>query len=235
MVSFSGSSITLAPGDKAVLISNAVSWLVTQTAVSTPTANRIAQYDANKRLKSGAAPSASDDVVRKADVVTTEEDGLMSATDKAKLDNIFRVGAIYMSVENVSPATFIGGTWTVWGSGRVPVGVDSSDADFNTVEKTSGAKTHILSTNEMPSHTHIQDSHNHTQNQHRHSYTEPDGTQNTSDSWTTPFVKSYSSGSTGYTTATNIAATATNQNTGGGAAHNNLQPYITCYMWKRIG
>jgi hypothetical protein len=67
-VSFSGTSITLTPGDKAELISNATSWLATQTAMSTPTANRIAQFDANKRLKSGAAPSAGDDVVRKTEL-----------------------------------------------------------------------------------------------------------------------------------------------------------------------
>jgi hypothetical protein len=35
------------------------------------------------------------------------------------------------------------------------------------------------------------------------------------------------------TTATNQAATAVNQNTGGDAAHPNVQPYITVRMWKR--
>lgn len=28
--------------------------------------------------------------------------------------------------------------------------------------------------------------------------------------------------------------THTPANTGEGQAHNNLQPYITCYMWKRV-
>jgi hypothetical protein len=93
IVSFSGSFITLIPGDKAEFISSAANWIVTQTAVSAPSAGRIAKFDANKRLKSGAAPSASDDVVRKAeldlkaslDVATEDTNGLMSAADKTKL------------------------------------------------------------------------------------------------------------------------------------------------------
>jgi hypothetical protein len=44
------------------------------SATSTPTASRIAMFDANSRLKSGAAPSASDDVARK-----TETDAISSA------------------------------------------------------------------------------------------------------------------------------------------------------------
>ena len=35
--------------------------------------------------------------------------------------------------------------------------------------------------------------------------------------------------------ATNQSATATNQSTGGNGAHNNMQPYVTCYMWRRTG
>lgn len=42
------------------------------------------------------------------------------------------------------------------------------------------------------------------------------------------------SGSTSETTAINGNTTATNLETGGDQAHNNLQPYITCYMWERI-
>ena len=38
--------------------------------------------------------------------------------------------------------------------GRVPVGLDSSDTDFNTIGKTGGEKTHQLTINEMPSHNH---------------------------------------------------------------------------------
>jgi microcystin-dependent protein len=52
--------------------------------------------------------------------------------------------------------------------GRVPVGFDSSQTEFDTLGEIGGAKTHTLTSAEMPSHTHIQDSHNHIQNSHNH-------------------------------------------------------------------
>jgi microcystin-dependent protein len=46
--------------------------------------------------------------------------------------------------------------------GRIPVALDISQTEFNSLGLTSGAKTHTLSSNEMPSHTHTQNAHNHT-------------------------------------------------------------------------
>lgn len=40
-----------------------------------------------------------------------------------------------MSVTSTIPLTYFGGTWVAWGSGRVPVGINTSDSNFNTVEK----------------------------------------------------------------------------------------------------
>ena len=47
-----------------------------------------------------------------------------------------RVGDIIFSTSDENPSTIYGGTWVAWGKGQVPVGVDTSDSDFNTVEKT---------------------------------------------------------------------------------------------------
>jgi microcystin-dependent protein len=52
--------------------------------------------------------------------------------------------------------------------GRVPVGIDPTDADFDNLGDSGGEKSHILITSEMPSHTHTQNSHTHTQNAHTH-------------------------------------------------------------------
>lgn len=112
------------------------------------------------------------------------------------LAKIYPVGAIYMSVSQTSPSSLFGGTWTQWGSGRVPVGVDTSDSDFNTVEKTNGTKTNRI----------------------------------------------------GFLTAVNNFGLAQGGGYGGKTLLNEyqgdggyiykefsiLQPYITCYMWKRV-
>jgi microcystin-dependent protein len=46
--------------------------------------------------------------------------------------------------------------------GRMPVGLDSSQTEFNSLGLIGGAKQHTLTSNEMPSHTHTQNQHNHT-------------------------------------------------------------------------
>lgn len=99
--------------------------------------------------------------------------------------------------------------------GRIPVGLDAAQTEFDVLGEVGGAKTHTLTVTEMPSHTHTQNSHTHTQTVNSATtgglsgYT-PDTSTNTS------VVSGYSTGAT----------TATNQNTGGDGAHNNLQPYI---------
>ncbi len=99
----------------------------------------------------------------------------------------------------------MGGTWSRFGNGQVLVGVNEADTDFNTVNKTGGEKTHILTEAEMPSHT--------------HDYV--GGTNN--------YVKVEASDVNGYTDT----KTKTSSATGGGQAHNNLQPYVTVYRWQR--
>lgn len=56
------------------------------------------------------------------------------------LNQIYPVGSIYESANSANPATFMGGTWERFGNGRVLVGIDESDADFNTANKTGGSK-----------------------------------------------------------------------------------------------
>lgn len=132
------------------------------------------------------------------------------------LDAIYPIGSIYMSVNFTNPGFIFGGTWVAWGSGRVPVGVNANDSSFDTVEKTGGKKTHKLSLNELPSH-------NHKENQGLVSYLDPPtGSHNMTVDLGHGYFGSYAYGKSLYT-----------DGSGGNAAHNNLQPYITCYMWKR--
>lgn len=164
----------------------------------------------------------------------------------------FPVGAVFISISSTNPGTSLGyGTWVAFGAGRVLVGLDAAQTEFDVVEETGGAKTHTLTTAEMPAHGHTQDAHghtqdahNHTQNAHSHAVTSVGSAATGS---TTNLTGASDTSSTNATaanaTATNIAATATNQttvatnqNTGGGGAHANLQPYLSgCTMAAGAG
>ena len=154
--------------------------------------------------------------------------GGMHFENKSLIDFIYPVGSIYMSVNSVSPATLFGGTWESFGTGRTLVGVDASQTEFASVEKTGGAKTHTLTTAQMPSHTHTQNAHSHSVR-----YKGFTGLSESSGGWLVLRRNESGDSYDGTDGDGAISATATNQNTGGGGAHNNLQPYITVYMWKR--
>ncbi len=74
-------------------------------------------------------------------------DSVGGKTLAALLLAVYPVGAIYMSASGEDPGTLFGGTWVAWGAGRVPVGVNAADKDFETVEKNGGNKN-------MQQHTH---------------------------------------------------------------------------------
>lgn len=134
--------------------------------------------------------------------------------DVLDLYNVWPVGSIYISVNNTNPSTYFGGTWVSFGAGRCLVGVDTSQTEFNTVQKIGGEKTHKLTFNEMPAHAH-----------NLNAFTNGSGS-------TGRFTGNYEWSSTSSDTESTrwIGDTTT---AGSGQPHNNLQPYITVYMWKR--
>ena len=79
----------------------------------------------------------------------------------------FPVGAIYMSTTSANPSTFwTGTTWQAFATGKTIVGIDTSDTDFNSVNKTGGSKEVVLTVPNLPTHNHTvgDNSHSHTVN-----------------------------------------------------------------------
>jgi microcystin-dependent protein len=129
------------------------------------------------------------------------------------LNAVYPVGSIYMSVNSTSPATLFGGTWVAISQGRTLVGVGTG-TDINgdsmtwTAEATGGEYLHTLTIDEIPSHHHD--------------------------------VGWDYEGATGSGHGTLLRPQWINpqyqydaSNTGGGQAHNNIQPFFAVYMWKR--
>lgn len=151
----------------------------------------------------------SDNLVYKLD--SSGNESLVGASMAAIYDAIYPVGSIYISVNSANPSTLFGGTWVAFGAGRTLVGLNAAETEFDTVEETGGAKTHTLQATEIPAHTH----------------TAPSYIDITPAGGIDKFiVYGNPAGHVAYDVGINA-------NTGGGGAHNNLQPYIVTYMFKR--
>ena len=153
-------------------------------------------------------------------VMSTNGNGQVSFTTltgvTATISNAYPVGSIYMNASNATnPGTLLGfGTWTDYGAGRVLVGFDSGDSDFGTPAGTGGSKTVALSLAEMPQHAH-------TLSMNTSADGDPDGGNRR--------ICTDDAEPGGPFTPTHLSMS----NQGSNSAHNNVQPYIVVYMWKR--
>jgi microcystin-dependent protein len=196
--------------------------------------NNLSTYDWNNAPSIGAVRN----YFESGSVVQSQKEWLKDLI----LETTHPIGSLEINTSGINPSEYLGGGWESFGSGRTLVGVDSSDSDFNTAEETGGEKTHTLTTNEIPAHTH--------------------GSKSLVGTWAnwgegSGMVSSSANGykvtgivsavgdnnqygwgtSTGRdqdNTSLKIDATHEHNSVGGGQTHNNLQPYITVYFWKRI-
>lgn len=173
-------------------------------------------------------------------------------------NKIFPIGSIYMNINSTNPSEYFGGTWVQWGSGRVPVGVDSTQSEFNYAEKMGGTKIVDIS------HSHTVNSHSHYSPSHSHSlasgwakvgrcrnYPEGIAYKTGPGVGSTTYDRAQTNGggiAGGSFAATDTAAlggdtsSTSPGNTGSASpgtssslssSQSILQPYVTCYMWKR--
>lgn len=145
----------------------------------------------------------------------------MQSNIEQAINAIYPIGSIIIRDDAEDMSNFLGFTWEKVFAGRVLVGFDTSQTEFNTIGKTGGEKTHTLTIDEMPAHSHKLNG----------------NTDVTFDeSSTYPYLlasakRGYADGS-GVTFGEGYSINDTTT-AGGGEAHNNLQPYQVVAYWKR--
>ncbi len=149
-----------------------------------------------------------------------------------------QVNGLYASVSDTNPAATLGyGTWVAWGLGRALVGVGSNGQSTWTADQERGAHTHVVTTSQMPAHSHTVDPPNTGTSgigNHTHSY------ESVNDSGAT--IRGGSSGAKSGNVGTvnagshshtiDIAPFTSNSN-GSNQAHVNEQPGTGVYLWRR--
>ena len=133
----------------------------------------------------------------------------MQANIEIAINSIYPVGSIIIRDDSQDMSNFMGFTWEKVFAGRVLVGLDTTQTEFNTIGKTGGEKTHTLTIDEMPKHRH----------------TISVGNNPTTDANYDRVASSYAGGN---------PKNFDTSETGGTQHHNNLQPYQVVAYWKRI-
>lgn len=169
--------------------------------------------------------------------------GTLTYKGKELLDLIYPVGAIYLSVNAASPSDLFGGTWE-----QINGQFLLASGNGYTAGSTGGEEAHTLTSDEMPVHHHsgITDSdgsHSHGYGYGKYVHLTTDGdtgadtySGNVSGSgYKLPRSKDSDSYSHGSNTASSGSHTHsfTTGSSGGGAAHNNMPPYLVVNVWKR--
>ena len=140
------------------------------------------------------------------------------------LNKIFPVGAVYITYDNNNPGNFLGGTWEQFGQGRTLVGEgtgnDGSTSMSFTSNSSGGEYFHALTKDEMPSHNHVL----------ALCFTESNlGEQISVGPWSTAVTTMRKNSHD----ELSFPGTVTYEN-GGNQKHNNIQPYIVVYFWRKI-
>ena len=151
------------------------------------------------------------------------------------MKKIYPVGSIYMSTVSTNPAMLFGfGTWEAMPAGHVLLaqGKSSWGTTYN-AGSTGGEATHQLTVGEIPNHNHTGSIN--TAGEHTHSLTLKAlwGDGNGSGNGWAGDTRDGGSRTNTFSTVGNHTHTVTINSTGSGQPHNNLQPYISVYMWKR--
>jgi len=139
------------------------------------------------------------------------------------LQALYPVGTIYTNATSgTNPATLVGfGTWEAFGTGRVLVGLDSSNTLMDGVEETGGSADSVVV------------SHSHTA-----TVSDPGHTHVISRIFVESGINAFDYGGGLVGTSVNTESSATgitvaNSTTGSSGTNANLQPFITVYYWKR--
>ena len=145
-----------------------------------------------------------------------------TTTLTAVIQALYPIGTIYTnSTNSTNPATLLGfGTWVAFGAGRVAVGFDSSNTNFDTAGETGGSADTVVV------------EHNHSVTDPGHDHTDNRALSTGINSTVGGGVNQFGNSFTGTTSTSTTSITIDNEGVSG--TDKNLQPYITVFMWKRV-
>lgn len=145
------------------------------------------------------------------------------------MNKVYPVGSIYIATVSTNPDTLLFGgggntTWNEYAEGRVIVGKESSGT-FSGAGDTGGSETHTLTEAQLPEHYHFVVN---------NGVTTETGNIDTSNAVCESATQSGSTNQS-YTLRPEgtYADVGRSSRVGNDTAHNNLQPYIVAYIWRR--